>query len=167
MGRGWAVGVCGVALIGVLAGCGRVRPDTDPGGPGSTSTAAAPVLTGATLSFTTLTDGKDANSAVAAQLLTAGSELGAEVRSTGTAFTDNTTSPALAMALSGRLTSAQARDTQLRLRLVPDGRDTWTFDTRLVLSFTDGTRQTYRWTGLRLDETMPERTLAVAGALVP
>lgn len=165
MGRGWVAGVCGVVLIGALTGCGRVRPDTGPGGTGST--AAAPVLTGATLTFATLTDGKDANSTITAQLLTAGSELGAEVRSTGTAFTDSTTSPSLAMALSGRLTVTQARDTQLRLRLVPDGRDTWTFDARLALSVADGTQQTYRWTALRLDEAMPERTLALVGALVP
>lgn len=164
MRRGWVAGVCGVMLVAALAGCGRVRPDT---GPGGTNSAAAPVLTGATLTFTTLTDGKDANSTITAQLLTSGSELGADVRSTGTAFTDNTTSPPLAMALSGRLTAAQARDTQLRLRLVPDGRDTWTFDARLALSFADGTQQIYRWTALRLDEAMPERTLALAGALVP
>lgn len=166
MGRGWAVGLWAVVLVGALAGCGRVNPETDPAG-GSPGAAAAPVLTGATLTFTTLTDGKDAKSTISAQLLTMGSELGGEVRSTGTAFGDNTTSPALALSLSGRLTAAQARDAQLRLRLVPDGRDTWTFDTRLVLSFADGTQQAYRWNGLRLDETRPERTLALAGALVP
>jgi hypothetical protein len=48
--------------------------------------------------------------------------------------------------------------------MTPEGRDTWAFTVRLLLTFSDETQQSYQWTGVELDETAPERTLTLAGA---
>jgi hypothetical protein len=124
-------------------------------------------LTGATLSFTSLDSGKDDGSALTAQLLRNSNELVAEVRSVGTAFDDNAAAPPLAMNINGPFRATDAQGAQLRLRLVPEGRDTWTFNARLTLSFSDGAQRSYMWSGVQLNENSPERTLTLAGAQGP
>lgn len=130
----------------------------------SASPRAAPAaLTGATILFTSLDSGKDDGSALTAQLLRNGNEVAAEVRSVGTKFDDHAPAPALAMAITGSLAKADAEGAVLRLRIVPEGRDTWTFNGRLNLNFADGAQQTYQWLNVSLDENQPERTLTLAG----
>lgn len=133
---------------------------------GSTTTSSidAPPLASATITFNTLSDGKDTGSAVTVQLLRPGNELAAEVRSAGTEFDDNTSTPPLVMGLMGPFGKADAQEGSLRLRLTPQGRDTWTFNARLTLTFSDNTQQTFAWSGVRLDENAPERTLTLSGA---
>lgn len=135
-------------------------------GTGSTasSTNANQRLTTATLTFRTLEDGKDAKSSVSAQLVRNGNELGAEVTSSGTEFDDNSTASPLLMSVRGPFNRQDTRSGQLRLRLSPDGNDTWTFNVGLTLRFADESQQNYSWTAIRLDEKAPERTLVLAGA---
>jgi hypothetical protein len=121
-------------------------------------------LTTATLTFRTLEDGKDAKSAVSAQLVRNGNELGAEATSSGTEFDDRSTAAPLVMTLRGPFNKQDAREGQLRLRLTPDGNDTWTFNVGLTLRFADDSQQNYSWSTIRLDEKAPERTLVLAGA---
>jgi hypothetical protein len=104
---------------------------------------------------------------VTAQLLRNGSELAAEARSVGTEFDDNSVASPLAMAVTGPLNLEETPTANLRVRLTPEGRDTWSFDTRLTLTYASGAQRSYAWSGLRLDETAPERTLTLAGAQVP
>jgi hypothetical protein len=146
-----------VALV-LVSACGATTSGT------STTAAAAPALSGATVDFRTLQDGKDTGSAVTVQLLRRNNEIGAELRSVGSKFDDNSQSAPLAMSVSGPFLSSDVNDGQVRLRLTPDGRDTWTLDMRLILTFADGTQRTFAWQGLRLDERAPERTLALAPA---
>jgi hypothetical protein len=121
-------------------------------------------LTGATVTFTSLQDGKDTDSAVTVQLLRGSNELVAEARTVGTKFDDHSTAPPLALSVEGPLSDADARDALLRLQLAPDGRDTWTFNVRVTLSFSNNNQQSFAWTDVRLDEKSPQRTLTLSGA---
>jgi hypothetical protein len=133
----------------------------------ASATNASERLASATLTFRTMQDGKDAKSSVTAQLVTNGNELGAEATSTGTEFDDNTTASPLVMAIRGPFDRQDARSGQLRLRLSPDGDDTWTFNVDLTLRFANETQQSFSWSAIRLDEKAPERSLVLAGAEVP
>jgi hypothetical protein len=145
----------------VLTGCASTSSTT-------VSPAAAPVrLSGSTVTFTSLEDGKDAGSVVTVQLLRGGNELVAETRSAGTEFDDKAVSPPLVMSLTTPWSPSDADSGSLRIRLAPEGRDTWTFNVRLALTYSDNTTHTYGWTGVRVDERVPERTLTLAGARVP
>jgi hypothetical protein len=130
----------------------------------ATSTTANDALTSATVTFTTLSDGKDAKSGVNVQLLRNGNELGAETMSTGTPFDDNSVAAPLVMSVRGPFGKGDAQSSQLRLRLAPDGNDTWTFNVGLSLRFADETQHNYAWSSIRLDEKAPERTLVLSGA---
>jgi hypothetical protein len=124
-------------------------------------------LTGATLTFTSLDSGKDDGSALTAQLLRNNNELAAEARTVGTAFDDNAAAPPLVMTITGPFMQGDAQGAQLRLRMVPEGRDTWNFNARLTLSFANGSQRSYAWSSVQLDENSPERTLTLAGAQGP
>jgi hypothetical protein len=124
-------------------------------------------LASASVTFASLQDGKDAKSAVSVQLVRSGNELAAEATSTGTEFDDNSTAPPVALSVSGPFAREDAQSAQLRLRLTPDGDDTWTFTVRLSLRFADDVQQNYVWSAVRLDEKAPERTLVLAGAQSP
>jgi hypothetical protein len=148
-----------LAVVAVSNACaGRTAPAVS---------SANQRLTSATVTFTTLEDGKDAKSAVTVQLLRNGNELGAEAMASGTEFDDNSLAPPLAMAIRGPFDRDDARTGQLRLRLAPDGDDTWTFNVGLALRFADETQQNYAWSAIRLDEKAPERTLVLSGAQAP
>jgi hypothetical protein len=150
-----------IAIAAILtAGCvGTTRS-------GIAVPADAPRLTSSTVTFTTLDDGKDTGSAVTAQLVREGNELSAEVRSAGTEYDDRTTAPPLVLSLTGPFDVADTQGAVLRIRLTPEGRDTWTFNVRLALTFSDGSQQTFNWNGVRLDENAPERRLTLAGARI-
>ena len=137
------------------------------GSKGQAATTAPERLIGATLAFTSLDSGKDDGSSLTVQLLRNSSEIAAEVRSVGTPFDDNRAAPPLAMSVAGPFNQSDAQAAQLRLRMVPEGRDTWTFNARLSLTFADGMQRNYGWIGVRLDEASPERTLTLAGAQTP
>lgn len=130
----------------------------------SASTAPEKRLASATVTFSSLQDGKDAKSAVSVQLLRSGNELAADGTASGTEFKDNTTAAPLALSIKGPFGRDDSPAAQLRLRLTPDGDDTWTFDVQLALHYADETQQNYRWQSVRLDEKAPERTLVLAGA---
>jgi hypothetical protein len=151
-----------VALTIGLAGCGsHTNPSLAKAGNGNSR------LTSATITFVTLQDGKDAKSAVSAQLLRSGNELAADASASGTAFKENTSSPPIALAIKGPFTRSDVQTGELRLRLTPDGNDTWTFSAHLALRYADETEQNFAWQGVRLDEKAPERTLVLAGAQQP
>jgi hypothetical protein len=147
----------------VVGGCASRSRTTSSASPANASER----LTSATLTFRTLKDGKDEKSSVTAQLLRNGNELAADVTSTGSEFDDNTTAAPLAMALRGPFDRDDARSGQLRLRLTPDGDDTWTFNVDLVLRFADESQRNYSWPAIRLDEKAPERSLVLSGAQGP
>jgi hypothetical protein len=149
-----------VATAVAASACGATTTRTG----GTTAQAAAAVLTGATLSFRTLEDGKDTDSQVTVQVLRPTNELSAELRVAGIEFDDNTQASPMALSVTGPFRLSD--DGSLRIRLTPDGRDTWTFDMRLVMTFSDNTQRTYAWQGLRLDESSPERMLPLAPARV-
>jgi hypothetical protein len=151
-----------LALAVGLAGCAS-RRDPAVGTSGSNDDR----LTSATVTFASLQDGKDAKSGVTVQVVRSANELAAEGSSSGTEFDDNSTAPPIALSLKGPFSRGDAQTGQLRLRLTPDGDDTWTFNVRLALRFADETQQDYAWSAIRLDEKAPERTLVLAGARVP
>jgi hypothetical protein len=126
------------------------------------ATTSAVTLTTATITFMTRDDGKDEDSAIAVQLLDDEGRLAAEGTVVDVDFDDRTVSQPLALTMSRTLTSRDVDDARVRLRLTPDGRDTWTFDMRTNVRLSDGTERQYFWSGLRLDESSPERTLTLA-----
>jgi hypothetical protein len=142
------------ACLGAACGATSNRIDT----------TTDPRLVSSTVTFTTLDDGKDEKSAIAVQLLSDRNELAAEVRSTGVEFDDRTTSAPLAMSVAAPLSDREVQNSRLRLQLTPDGRDSWSFDVRLTLAFSDNTQRLFSWPGVVMDERNPERTLALAGA---
>jgi hypothetical protein len=111
-------------------------------------------------------DGKDEDSAVAVQILNDG-RLAAEGSVVNVDFDDQSVSAPLTLALTGALDSGDLNNAQVRIRLTPDGRDTWVFDMRLTLGLSDGTQRTYFWSQLRLDESSPERVLNLASGRLP
>jgi hypothetical protein len=129
------------------------------------TTTTSDRLASATVTFNTLQDGKDAKSAVSLQLLRSGNELAADAMSVGTEFDDDSTAAPVALALKAPFGKPDTQAGALRLRLTPDGNDTWTFNVSLTLRFADETQQHYAWAGVRLDEKAPERTLVLQGAL--
>jgi hypothetical protein len=133
---------------------------------GTTGIGANPRLTSASVTFMTRDNGKDEDSAVAVQILNDG-RLAAEGSVVDVDFDDQSVSAPLSLGLIGALDSRNLDDAQVRIRLTPDGRDTWVFDMRLTLGLSDGTKRSYFWSGLRLDESSPERTVAVASGRLP
>ena len=125
---------------------------------------ATPTLTNATVTFVTRDDGKDDDTAVTVQLLRNGNELGAEATSVGREFDDNTVARPMALAMTAPFYLNDINESRLRVRMTPDDDDDWTFDVNLMLTFSDGTRRTFSWDGIKLDEDMPERSLPLASA---
>jgi hypothetical protein len=82
-------------------------------------------------------------------------------------FDDQSVSAPLSLGLTGALDSGDLGDAQVRVRLTPDGRDTWVFDMRLTLGLSDGTQRNYFWSQLRLDESSPERIVALVSGRLP
>jgi hypothetical protein len=131
-----------------------------------TTISAEPRLTSASVTFMTRDDGKDEDSAISVQLLDDG-RLAAEGTIVDVDFDDQTVSAPLSLALSRTLAAGDISDAQVRLRLTPDGRDTWTFDMRLTAALSDGSQRSYFWSGLRLDEATPERTFPLNSGRLP
>ena len=151
----------GLAVAAAIAlsslGCGATTGATTSG-----ATASAVTLTTATVTFMTRDDGKDEDSAIAVQLLDDEGRLSAEGTVVDVDFDDRTVSQPLTLNISRSLTRRDVDDARIRLRLTPDGRDAWMFDMRANVRLSDGTEQQYFWSGLRLDESSPERTLTLA-----
>jgi hypothetical protein len=141
----------------ISAGCGATRKVTSTVAPG-------PAITGATLQFMDRDHGKDAGSAVDAWLLRASNEM-AHLHSVGTKFDDRASIAPMALPMSGTFSRADLGDGQLRIRLTPDGRDDWSFEPRLMLTFSDGTSRTYAWPQVMLDNEHPEVTLSLSSAV--
>jgi ABC-type transport system substrate-binding protein len=150
-------GLVASAVIALSSlGCGATTRSTASGA------MTTVTLTTATVTFMTRDDGKDEDSAIAVQLLDDEGRLAAEATVVDVDFEDKTVSQALNLVMSRTLTGSDVDDARLRLRLTPDGRDTWTFDMRANVRLSDGTERQYFWSGLRLDEGAPERTLALS-----
>jgi hypothetical protein len=157
----------GLALAATLAltgwGCGATARDTT-----TTTTVTPPTtLTSAAATFMTREEGKDDDSAITVQILDDSSRLAAEATATDQKFDDKTVSQPLNLSIMRALPTSDLNDARVRLRLTPDGDDTWTFDMRLIVGLADGTQRTYFWSGLRLDEKTPERVLTLASGRLP
>jgi hypothetical protein len=153
--------VLAVALGASAWGCGATARST------TTTTNQPLTVAGAAVTFMTRDDGKDEDSAIAVQLLDDDSRLSAEGTVVDQEFGDRTVSQPLALTITRTLQARDADDLRVRLRLTPDGRDTWNFDMRLTMRLSDGTERQYFWSGLRLDEGTPERTLTLASGRMP
>ena len=154
--------VLAVAATMALAGWGCGATATR----AATGIGANPRLTSASVTFMTRDDGKDEDSAVAVQILNDG-RLAAEGSVVDVDFDDQSVSAPLSLGLTGALDSGDLDDAQVRIRLTPDGRDTWVFDMRLTLGLSDGTQRSYFWSQLRLDESSPERIVALVSGRLP
>ena len=108
--------------------------------------------------------GKDAGSVVDAWLLRGSNEM-AHLHSVGTKFDDHASIAPMALPMSGTFYRTDLGDGQVRIRLTPDGRDDWSFEPRLMLTFTDGTSRTYSWPQVMLDNQHPEVTLSLSSAV--
>jgi uncharacterized protein YceK len=139
------------------SGCGATARQT------TVQPSAFPALTSGTITFNSKDHGKDADSALAVQLLRNNAELAAEIRAVGTKFDDHASSGPFAFSLAGPFTTNDISDGELRLRLAADGNDDWTFDVNMTLRFADGTSRNFMWRDIRLDRNQPERVLTLAG----
>jgi hypothetical protein len=148
------------AVAVAAAGCGATTRS------GSTAVAAPVTVSGAAVTFMTRGDGKDEDSAIAVQLLD-DAVLSAEGTVVDVEFDDQSVSAPLNLTTMRAIPGNDLDDAQVRLRLTPDGRDTWAFDMRLAVRLSDGTERQYFWSGLRLDESSPERTLTLRSGRLP
>jgi hypothetical protein len=154
----------GLALAAMLCvagwGCGATTSrDT-------TTTSAEPRLTSASATFMTRDDGKDEDSAIAVQILEDG-RLAAEGSVVDVEYDDQSVSEPVGLAITRTLSRGDLDDAQVRLRLTPDGRDTWVFDLRLTLGLSDSSQRSYFWSAIRLDDSSPERVLALSSGRLP
>ena len=149
-------------IAAATTGCEATRS-----GAGAPGGATAPTLTAASVTFDNRDSGKDANSAVAIELLRNNAELAAEAKLVGTKFDDNAPAGPMALSVGSPFRTADTTDARLRIRMTPDGKDEWTFDLQMALTFSDGSIQRFSWPGLRLDNAAPERTLTLGAARVP
>jgi hypothetical protein len=150
-------------LIAVTAtGCAVTRGNTGQQAGSKTST-----LTGASVTFQNRDSGKDADSAVAIELLRNNAELAAESKLVGTKFDDHAPAGPMALSVGSPFRTADSDTARLRIRMTPDGKDEWTFDLQMALTFSDGSIQRFSWPGLRLDNAAPERTLPLGPARTP
>ena len=142
----------------VSAGCGATRKVSGAVAPG-------PTITSATIQFMDRDHGKDANSAVDLTILRNGSNEIAHLHSVGTKFDDHAAIAPMSVPLTGAHTRSDLNDAQLRIRMTPDGRDDWSFEPRLVISFSDNTSRTYSWPQVMLDNNHPDVTLSFSSAV--
>ena len=154
----------GLALAAMLCvagwGCGATTTR------GPTVTSAEPKLTNASVTFMTRDDGKDEDSAVTVQILEDG-RLSAEGTVVDVDYDDQSVSAPLSLAVTHPLPAADLGDSQVRIRLTPDGRDTWVFDMRLTIGLSDGSQRSYFWSAIRLDENTPERVMPLSSGRLP
>lgn len=150
-----------IAVV-TMMGCATTRD-----GAGAKGGSATPTLTGASVTFQNRDSGKDANSAVAIELLRNNAELAAQSKLVGTKFDDNTSAGPMALSVGSPFRTADTDSARLRIRMTPDGKDEWTFDLQMALTFSDGSIQRFSWPGLRLDNAAPERTLTLGPARLP
>ena len=147
------------AAVGT-SGCGATRT-------ASTSRAVNPVYPTLTSAVGTFVHGKDADSSLTVELLRSNAELAGTLQVVGTKFDDNSSSGPFSFSMSGPFTTSDIDSGQLRVRLVPDGADDWTFDLHLTTRYSDGTARNFLWRDVRLDNTSPERVLMLALARMP
>src|SRR5687768_4146626 len=83
----------------------------------------SPALTSATVTFNSRDHGKDEDSALTVQLLRSNAELAAEMRATNVKFDDDSSSGPFALSVTGTYRMTDIDDSQLRIRLTPDGSD--------------------------------------------
>lgn len=131
-----------------------------------TTQAPTAVLTGATVSFRTLEDGKDDESRLTVELLRRNEQLAAELRVVDIEFNDNSQTTPMAIPLTGTFRVSDIDSGEMRLRLTPNGDDEWNFDMHVALTFSDNTQRTFSWLGLELDDDHPERTVRLASGRV-
>jgi len=155
--RTFAVSVFLTAAI-VSAGCGATRKVTNTVAPG-------PTITGATVQFQDRDHGKDADSGVDVWLLRNGSNEIAHMHSVGAKFDDHASIAPMSVPISGTFYKNDLNDAQLRIRLTPDGRDDWSFEPRLTVTFSDNTSRSYAWPQVMLDQDRREITLGVSSAV--
>ena len=155
--RTFTVSVFLAAAI-VSAGCGATRKVTSTVAPG-------PAITSATVQFMDHDHGKDANSGVDVWVIRGGSNEMAHLHSIGVKFDDHASIAPMSVPMSGAFSRADLGDAQLRIRLTPDGRDDWSFEPRLTVTFSDNTSRTYSWPQVMLDGNRPEVTLSVSSAV--
>jgi len=155
--RTFAVSVFLTAAI-VSAGCGATRKVTSTVAPG-------PAITNMTIQFLDRDHGKDAGSGVDAWVLRNGSNEIAHLHSVGTKFDDHAAIAPMGVPVSGTFYRTDLNNAQLRIRLTPDGRDDWSFEPRLTISFSDNTSRTYGWPQVMLDQDRRETTLSFSSAV--
>ena len=142
----------------VSAGCGATRKVTS-------SVVPGPAITNATVQFQDRDHGKDAKSAVDVWILRGGSNEMAHLHSVGVKYDDHASIAPMGVPMSGTFTRNDLNDAQIRFRLTPDGRDDWSFEPRLTVSFSDNTSRTYSWPQVMLDNDHPEVTLSFSSSV--
>jgi hypothetical protein len=140
------------------AGCGATRKV-------ATTVAPGPTITGVTVQFLDRDHGKDANSAVDVWILRGGSNEIAHLHSVGMKFDDHAAIAPMTVPLAGTSSRNDLNNAQLRIRLTPDGRDDWSFEPRVMATFSDGNSRTYSWPVAMLDNDHPEVTLSFSSAV--
>jgi hypothetical protein len=154
--RTFAAGILLTAAIFSTA-CGATRRVS--------SVASGPAITNATVQFQDRAHGKDANSGVDVWIVRNGSTEIAHMHNVGVKFADNASIAPLGIPVSGTFYRDDLNDAQMRIRLTPDGRDDWTFEPRLMVTFSDTTSRTYSWPQVTLDNEHPEVTLSFSSAV--
>jgi len=155
--RIFAVSVLLTAAI-LSTACGATRKVTNSVAPGA-------AITSMTVQFQDRDHGKDANSGVDVWVVRGGSTEMAHLHNVGVKFDDKASIAPMGVPTSGAFHRADLNDAQLRIRLTPDGRDDWSFEPRLTVTFSGNTSRTYGWPQAMLDNEHPEVTISFSSAV--
>jgi len=150
-----AAAVVGASACGATTGSGSVA-----------TTANTAVLTGGTVAFRSLNDGKDDQSTLMVELVHRNDQLSAQLRVVDVEFNDNSQTTPMPLSVSGSFRASDIDDGQVRLRMNAHGDDEWTFDMHLTLNFSDNTQRTFSWLRQELDDDHPEKTLSLSSGRV-
>lgn len=147
------IATCFVIIAGiVLALSTRLSFAKQLGASALAATVPQASLRNATISFHTNDDDKDNDTAVSLRLICGNQEVASVDRITGTRFPDQGDNGPFAFNVHGNPSQAVMNAGTLKVHISPNGNDTWKFNATLTLEFTDGTRRSYSWNGLRLDQ---------------
>ena len=87
------------------------------------------------------------------------------LKGVGTKFDDHADIAPMGVPMSGTFYRNDLNGAQLRIRLTPDGRDDWSFEPRLTVTFSDNTSRMYSWPQVMLDNDHPEVMLSFSSAV--
>ena len=164
-----------LTLVGclTLVSCNRGCGGNNNTNPGTTSNSPSPVVTAtpvATLAhcsikFHTNDEDKDSDTHVTVTITDDNNVTSCKVDNDFGKFGDNSNSGPFGMPVVNATPKPNVQRGNIRLRIDPNGNDTWRFNFEVDMTFSDGSRLTGAADGLELSQDRREQTFGISGIL--